>query len=241
MTLTTTRITHTSTRIGLCAGAAAAAALLIAAPASAHVTVTPSGTFAGSYSVLTFSVPHGCDGSATTSIAVQVPETITEVTPTRNAFYDISVKKERLDPPVTGEDGSQITERDAQVVYTAKTPLPDGERDTFELSVQLPDAAGEALNFPTVQTCVKGETAWTEVAAAGQDPHDLDHPAPSLTITSADASTEHSTEAAADESALAASSSNDDSGRGWGIAGLVAGMIGLLAGVGALLRSGKRA
>jgi len=34
--------------------------MLGAVPASAHVTVSPSVTSAGSFTVLTFSVPHKC-------------------------------------------------------------------------------------------------------------------------------------------------------------------------------------
>ena len=55
----------------------------------------------------------------------------------------------------------------ATVVYTANTPLPDGQRDTFELSFQVPDAEGETLAFPTIQTCEKGETGWIEVPGRG--------------------------------------------------------------------------
>ncbi len=75
---------------------------------------------------------------------------------------------EQLDEPITGSHGEEITERVAQVVYTAKTPLPDGQRDAFELSLQIPeDAAGQTLAFPTIQTCEQGETAWTEIPADG--------------------------------------------------------------------------
>ena len=150
--------------------ATAAAVLLLAGPASAHVTITASETAAGAYTVLTLSVPHGCDGSPTTEVAIKVPDGITEVTPTRNAFYDVEV----------------VTEGAGQVVYTARTPLPDGQRDTFELSLQIPeDAAGRTLAFPTIQTCEEGSTAWTEVAADGQSEDDLEHPAPAFLVTGA--------------------------------------------------------
>ena len=54
----------------------------------------------------------------------------------------------QLDEPVTDAHGNEVTERTASVVYTATTPLPDGQRDTFELSFQLPDAEGEMLDVP---------------------------------------------------------------------------------------------
>ncbi|GAB5377655.1 MAG: hypothetical protein AcusKO_41170 [Acuticoccus sp.] len=37
-----------------------------------------------------------------------------------------------------------------------------------------------------VQTCADGAVAWDEIAAEGQDPHDLAHPAPVLTIAQAE-------------------------------------------------------
>ena len=64
--------------------AAALVTLGLAAPASAHVTITPEATAAGSFTVVTMSVPHGCEGSPTTKVAIQIPEDILAVTPTRN-------------------------------------------------------------------------------------------------------------------------------------------------------------
>ena len=68
---------------GLAAGAVLA---LTAVPlaASAHVTVTPSGTAAGSYTVLTFAFSHGCEGSPTTALTFDIPESIDSVSPTLN-------------------------------------------------------------------------------------------------------------------------------------------------------------
>ena len=68
----------------------------LAGPASAHVTVTPEDTAAGSFTVVTMSVPHGCDGSPTTKVAIQIPKDILAVTPTRNPYYDVAKKIEKL-------------------------------------------------------------------------------------------------------------------------------------------------
>lgn len=150
-------------------------------PAFAHVTVAPSTTAAGGYTIATFSVPHGCDGSATTKVAISIPDGINSVTPTRNSYYSVKKVTEQLNPPVTDAHGNQVTERVAQVVYTAKTPLPDGQRDAFELSFQVPDVEGETLLFPTVQTCEQGEAAWVEEGPeGGQEP---EHPTPAFAVT----------------------------------------------------------
>ncbi|MCW4354426.1 YcnI family protein [Hoyosella sp. YIM 151337] len=183
------------------AAGTAAAALAFAAPATAaaHVTVSANTTEAGRYAVLTVGVPHGCDGSATTSVAIQIPEVFSNVTPTVNPNWDVEKVMEPLDPPVDDGHGGQRTERVAEVVYTANTPLPDDLRDTFELSVRLPDAPGDTLYFPSIQTCEEGETAWTQIAADGQDADDFDYPAPQVTLTAAAADDDSDVTAAADD------------------------------------------
>lgn len=166
-------------------GVAAVAMALAAMPASAHVTVSPSETAAGAYTVLTVSVPHGCDGSATTKVSIQIPEEIVSVTPSVNPGWTPQKTMVALATPIKDSHGNEITERVAEVVYTAKTPLPDDLRDTFELSLRLPETPGKTLVFPSVQTCEQGETAWVQVPAAGQKADDLEHPAPSMVVTEA--------------------------------------------------------
>lgn len=250
-------------RLAATAGTAGLVALSIAGPASAHVTVTPSTTAAGSYTVLTFSNGHGCEGSPTTKVTIQIPEGINAATPTRQPFYDVTKQMEQLNPPVTDSHGNELTERVDTVTYTAKTALPDGYRDAFEVQVQIPeDVDGETMNFPTVQTCEQGETAWTEIPQEGQSADDLESPAPSFVVTSAegdghggsDAATDDDAEAApvsgdgesaeeapADAEQEAAASDGDDSSNGLAIAGLAAGVIGILVGAAALARSRKTA
>ncbi|MDQ6522228.1 YcnI family protein [Nocardioides sp. LHD-245] len=222
---------------------------LTAGAAGAHVTVMPDTTAAGAYAVLTFSVGHGCEGSPTTKLAIQMPESIPVVTPTVNPNWTVEKVDEQLAEPVTDAHGNEITERTAQVVYTAKAPLPDGFRDTVALSVQLPEAAGDTLAFPVVQTCEKGETGWTETAAEGQDPEELGSPAPVLTVTEATGEGHHggaatdgdAEDGAADGGADAkADEASDDGGNGLAVGGLVAGLGGLALGGLALARSGKK-
>ncbi|MFV0307719.1 MAG: YcnI family protein [Desertimonas sp.] len=162
-----------------------AAAAMAAGSVSAHVSIVEQEAAAGSYSILTFGVPHGCDGSATTTVRIQMPESINAVTPTRNALYEVEKVMEALDTPIEGSHGEEITERVSEVVYTAITPLPDGYRDSFELSLQIPADApvDEMLYFPVVQTCEVGETAWIELP--GDDGAEPEHPAPGILVTAA--------------------------------------------------------
>ena len=233
---------RSAARLLVVPAAAGLITLGLAGPAGAHVTVTPENTSAGSFTVVTMGVPHGCDGSATTKVAIQIPEDILAVTPSRNPYYDVVKKIEKLPEPVTDAHGNEVTERVASVEYTAKTPLPDGERDAFELSLQLPEKAGEVLAFPAVQTCAKGETAWTEVPTGDQDAEELEHPAPAFEITGAD------DEGAEDEARSSAASTSDaepdddnSTGTTLGILGVVLGALGLAAGGTALVLVRRRA
>ncbi|GAA4104616.1 YcnI family protein [Nocardioides kongjuensis] len=220
---------------------------LTAGAASAHVDVAPDTTAAGSYAVLTFSVPHGCEGSPTTKIAIQMPADIPQVTPTVNPGWTVEKVSEKLPEPIEDAHGNELTERVSQVVYTARTPLQDGYRDTLALSVQLPERVGETLTFPVLQTCAKGETAWNETPAQGQDEEELENPAPALTITEPSAEGHHGGAAESDEKSDAEADekadAEDDEGAGNGLAigGLVAGLGGLALGGLALARTGKKA
>jgi len=226
-------IQHNLARLGAVSAAAAALSLSLIAPANAHVSVGGSTTEAGEYTVLTVSVPHGCEGSSTTKVAIKIPDGVLAVTPTRNPFWDVSTTIVKLAKPTKDAHGNTVTERTGTVTYTATTPLPDAQRDAFELSFQIPDKAGETLAFPTIQTCEKGETAWTEVPAEGEDGEELEHPAPSFVIT-ADDEGDHESEG--DEDAVASAPAGSSSSDQRGTIGLVAGVAGLALGAVALIQ-----
>lgn len=195
--------------------------LALAAPlsASAHVSVSASTTAAGAYSVLTFSVGHGCDGSPTQTIAISIPDAITSVTPTVNPNWTITRVTEPLDEPIAEEDGDEITDRTSTVVYTAITPLAADQRDTFELSLPLIGEEGDVLEFPTLQTCEVGETNWV-----GEE-------VPSVTLTAATGEDHHGAAQAAPAETAPAAGGDDVLARVLGVLGLVVGAVGIVIGV----------
>lgn len=218
--------------------AAAGALLAVAVPltASAHVTVNSTSAAAGSYTVLTFAVAHGCEGSSTTAVTIDIPEEVTSVSPTINPSWDVSkVAADAAQPTVDGH-GESATARTGQIVYAAKAPLLDGIRDTFELSVKLPEnAAGETLSFPVLQTCEVGETRWDEVATEGAA--EPEHPAPTVAVTSATGTAHGHGEVHTDLTAAPASQTGDTGdtddvvARSLGLGGLVVGAIGIVLAV----------
>ncbi|MET7950101.1 YcnI family protein [Micromonospora sp. NPDC005324] len=208
----------------------------IASPARAHVTVTPSTTAAGAHAVLQFGVGHGCGTSPTTSVTVQIPAQITSVTPTRTALWKVAKKTEKVDPPAVDPHGNKIVERVASVTFSTDTPLPDGYREVFELAVQLPEASGTTLVFPTIQTCEQGESAWIEVPQDAHTVGELELPAPSFTISEPAGGTHHHVTAEQVRAATPAAGKDN----ALTLAALAAGLLGSLLGSAALVRQRRR-
>ncbi|MBF4604696.1 MULTISPECIES: YcnI family protein [unclassified Curtobacterium] len=219
-------------------GAVAVIVLGTAGAASAHVSATATSTAANSYTTATFSVPHGCDGSPTTKIEFQVPESVIEVTPTVNPNWKITKATEPYTSPSAAADGEHAedaAERVTSITYTAKTPLPADERDTFALSFSLPDGkAGDLVEFPAIQTCEKGSVEWNQEQQAGEA--EPEHPAPSITLTAAEATDDDGDPVATTPTAEAAAGSTapadpDLVGRFLGLGGLVLGAVALVVAV----------
>jgi len=178
-----TSLSRSSRARRIAIGATAGLALAIGAPlaASAHVHVTPEAASAGATETLTFSFAHGCDGSPTTALAVDIPEGVGNATPLVQGGWSITRE--------LGSDGVPT-----RVVYTADTPVEDGLKATVSMDVLFTEeTADTTLAFPVTQTCAEGETAWTQIAEEGEDPHDLDAPAPLVAVgaVAEDAEGEH--------------------------------------------------
>ena len=79
----------------------------------------------------------------------------------------------------------------ARAVEESRAKLPADRRDGARLvftAHSIPNSADDAsgpLAFPVEQTCEDGSTSWSEIAQAGEDPHDLDEPAPVLEFVGA--------------------------------------------------------
>lgn len=238
-------LTRSTTMAATALGAGALLALTAPVAANAHVTVNPDSTAAGSYTVLEFASGHGCDGSPTTSFTVDIPEQILSVTPTLEAGWTVEKVMVELDEPVEGAHGDVVSERVGQVVYTAEAPIPEGYRAAFEIQVLLPeDGEGERLEFPVLQSCVEGETAWDQSAADGAEP---EHPAPAIEVTAAEGDGHGHDDDAAEPAAAETTADGEDPteaavdtfARVVGIGGLAVGVAGLIVAI--MARRGSKA
>lgn len=220
-------------RIKTTLAAALAVSLTAAAPAAAHITIAPAEAPADGYATLQVQVPHGCDGSATKAIRVQIPESVPSVTPQVHPGWDVSTE----DGPKDAVElhGETVTSGVKEVVWTAAAagPLPDGRLDLFGMSVKLPAGnAGDPVYFPTVQECVKGKDGWIQIPQPDESEDDLESPAPAVVLTASAGDHGHSATEEPD-----ATSGTDDDGPSTGlvIAALVLGGLGLLTGLAALI------
>jgi periplasmic copper chaperone A len=238
----------------LAAGAlAAGAVVLLASPASAHVTVSSPSAEPGGFATLTFSVPNERDDASTTSLQITMPEdaplAFVSVEPVPG--WTVDVQREPLDEPVTVE-GTELTEAVSTITWSGGN-IAAGQFQRFVVSAgPLPEDATQ-LEFPAVQTYSDGEeVAWIEeTPPGGEEP---ERPAPVLELAAASADGE---EDATDDTTAPATGDNGDSGasataaadaqddadsaRALGIVGIVIGAIGLLVALGALVAGRGRA
>ncbi|KIZ37364.1 hypothetical protein OO17_23725 [Rhodopseudomonas palustris] len=159
---------------------AALALIFGSAPAFAHVTLSPNEAAAGGYFQATFSVPHGCNGSATVALRIKVPDGVLSVKPQMKPGWSVDITTRKVDG-APRLHGKVITETVDEVSWRGG-PLPDRLYDTFGLIMKLPDTPGKTLYFPVVQECESGVTRWIEIPAAGKDGDEMPEPAPRLRL-----------------------------------------------------------
>lgn len=252
-------ITRTLARAGLAAGGALALGLVLAGPASAHVTIRPDVDTAGSYAKITVRVPNESDTAGTVQVRLDLPADtpIPSVRVQPHAGWTAEVTKTQFPEPVQVGDRT-LEEAVTAITWTADPGVRIGpdEFDEFALSVGPLPEAGTYL-FPATQTYDDGEVvAWAEETVEGQE--EPERPAPSLTIVEApegagghgggsgSGSGDADAETVSDEGdgagssdsgqATAGGDSSDDLARGIGIGGLVIGAAGLGIGAAALRR-----
>jgi uncharacterized protein YcnI len=212
--------------------AAAAAVLLLAVPALAHVTVTPDSVPAGTAAVLTFHVPNEEAHANTTQVDMQIPTThpIAQLLVKPVPGWKISVKTVTLAKPVVTDDGS-FTSAVSEVIWSGGQIVP-GQFQDFTVSADpLPQGVSQEV-FKTIQTYSNGDVVrWIDLAQPGQA--EPAHPAPVLALTTG-AATASGTGTV--KTTTAAGSVTDGTARALAIAGL---LVGLLAGLLALALAGR--
>lgn len=132
-------------------------------------------------------IPHGCKGSPTISVRVNIPEGVIGVKPMPKAGWTLATEKGPYAGTYEFYHGKKLAEGVKQITWTGG-PLPDEHFDEFVLSgfIAKELAPGAALYFPVVQKCETGDLNWTQIPATGEDAHALEFPAPALRLTGGD-------------------------------------------------------
>jgi uncharacterized protein YcnI len=238
-------VRNTLRRAGAVGAVAAAILLATAIPAAAHITVNPKEAAQGGYAKLAFRVPNERDAS-TTKVEVVFPEKqpFASVSVRPMPGWKIEVTKAKLATPIKAHD-REITEAVSRITWTADSPataIQAGQFQEFEVSAgPMPENADE-LVFKALQTYTGGEVVrWIEEQSGSEEP---EHPAPVLKLTKAESDDHHADgataeEATAGDASASGGSGEDDGPSGIAIAGLVAGVAGLVLAALALVRTRK--
>ncbi|SDK61946.1 Uncharacterized protein YcnI [Lentzea albidocapillata subsp. violacea] len=215
--------------------------------ASAHVSAQPAEFTQGGRATFAFRVPNERDNAGTTKIEVTLPQDtpLTSVRTKPLTGWKAEAVKGKLDKPVTIA-GKEITEAFTSITWTAEPGTKIGVNEYQEFYVALgtlPEK--DTLLLPTKQTYENGEVVdWSQ--AAGADGKEPEHPAPALKLAAKKAGDDghggHGTTPAANGTDThEASAGSDKTARYLGGAGLAVGALGLGFGVGAILRSRRKA
>jgi uncharacterized protein YcnI len=218
---------------------AAAIALALAAPASAHVTVNPKSAAKGGYTKVAFRVPNEKDSGETTKLEVNLPtdKPIASVSLKPLPGWTATSETTKLPTPIKSDDG-EITEAISKITWTASAgaAIKPGQFQEFEVSLgPLPDT-GQVI-FKALQYYSDGDVVrWIDEPTTGAEP---DHPAPVLALTAADGTTPPPAATSEAKGTGAASEDSGGNGTAYGIAGIVLGLAGLAAGLLAYRRAGQ--
>jgi len=246
------RMTMAATIVTTCCGV-----LLAATAVQAHISLHPNTIPAGAFVTLDVRVPGEQEGAYVRKVDVLFPQGFTGVDYENVPGWTTHIIETKLTTPIK-EDGETIDTEVSQIVWTWTGPLgkvDNGQFINFPLSLAIPgNAAGKSLEFRTVQTYSNGQIVhWISPSLTAE------HPSPRINVTAkggviedvagdeagpAAGQTAGSPSASTPAPAAVKSTSGGGASKGLGIAALIVGALGLLAGLSALVlarsRTGER-
>lgn len=219
--------------------AAVIGGLVLPAAAQAHVSLHPNTLPAGSNPTIAVRVPSEETSANTVKVAVQFPPGFLDAPTQPVPGWTARVVTKKLATPVTTDEGT-VSEEVSEVIWSGGK-IPPEHIQNFIFTTAVPDNdTGKTLEFKTIQTYDNGKVVhWIGPASA-------DEPSPTVNVTpkggviedvagtEAGPGTPPASETASTTSSTK-SSSSDSASKGLGIAALVVGILGLIAGLAALV------
>ena len=227
------------------------AALLAPAGASAHISLHPNTIPAGAFATVELRVPGEQQGAHVTKVAVLFPLGFVGVDYENVSGWSTHVIESKLAHPIE-EDGGTIESQVSEIVWSWSGPageVGNGQFIDFPLSLAIPAGdSGSSLQFKAVQTYSNGQVVhWIDPSLQAE------HPSPRIDVTAKGGAIE---DVAGDEAgpapgqtpsptsastpAVATHASGGGASKGLGLAALVLGALGFIAGLLALARSRPR-
>ncbi len=160
-----------------------AAGLLMSSAASAHILLEGKQAAVGADYKAVFVVPHGCAGSATIKLRVQIPEGVIVSQALPKAGWDL----ETTNGKYAGEydyRGAKASEGIKEVAWSGGKVL-DKTREEFVIETFLTNGLkpDTTLYFPVVQECEQGISRWIEISRDGAThSHEGKWPAPGVKL-----------------------------------------------------------
>ena len=159
-------------------------ATLAASAANAHITLENRQATIGSAYKAVFAVAHGCAGSATVRIRVQIPEGVIAVKPMPKPGWTLETVKGKYAASYN-HHGATIAEGVKEVAWSGGK-LMDDNYDEFVVSTFLAGSLkpNTTLYFPVVQECEQGISRWIDIPEGDKTAHGHDgkSPAPGLKL-----------------------------------------------------------
>jgi periplasmic copper chaperone A len=221
----------------------AAGAVLAPAGADAHISLHPNTVPAGAFATLDVRVPGEEQGAHVTKVAMLLPAGFTSVEFENVPGWSARLIHQKVSQPIQTDEGP-VSEEVSQVIWTWSGPLSvvdEGQFVQFPLSVAIPDdLAGRALLLKTVQSYSNGQVVhWIDPSLGAE------HPAPRINVTTRggaiedvagkEAGPEAGQGTGGTAPAQPKTSASTGASKGLGLAALIVGALGLLAGLAALV------
>jgi periplasmic copper chaperone A len=145
------------------------AIVALSTAAFAHASLEEKqATIGGSYKASVL-IGHGCDGQATHTVRVTIPEGFYNVKPMPKPGWTLETVTGAYEKPYVSH-GNESTEGVKEIIWSDGA-LEDAWFDTFVFRGSFgADLAPGEFFFPTVQTCADGELAWTDTTGGDGEP-----------------------------------------------------------------------
>ncbi|MFD0987690.1 YcnI family copper-binding membrane protein [Methyloligella solikamskensis] len=155
---------------------------LLSSQALAHVTLETQSAEPGSFYKAVLKLPHGCDGSPTVKLEVDLPDGFISAKPMVKPGWTIETEKGAYDREYAFLHGMTLKDGVRKIVWSGGE-VPEAFYDEFVVTGFLAtELEPGPIYFPVKQVCAEGDVSWSELPKDGEDPHSLKAPAPQLML-----------------------------------------------------------